>query len=95
MIMGTWAGGFAAWKWGPWEGLMLGVIAGAVLGLVHAVATVRFNVDHVISGVAINIFAQVRPDSFQRFHTTRRWCCNCRRSRQRSTAEPTVHRWWI
>jgi general nucleoside transport system permease protein len=57
MIIGTWAGGFAAWKWGPWEGLLLGVIAGSILGLVHAVATVRFNVDHVISGVAINIFA--------------------------------------
>jgi general nucleoside transport system permease protein len=57
MILGTWAGGFAAWKWGPWEGLILGIIAGALLGLVHALATIRFNVDHVISGVAINIFA--------------------------------------
>ncbi|MEP7047036.1 MAG: ABC transporter permease [Ilumatobacteraceae bacterium] len=57
MIIGTWAGGFGAWKWGPWEGLLLGIIAGSLLGLIHALATVRFNVDHVISGVAINIFA--------------------------------------
>lgn len=57
MILGTWGGGYGAWKWGPWEGLLLGVIMGSVGGLIHALATVRFNVDHVISGVAINIFA--------------------------------------
>ncbi|HEX2783802.1 MAG TPA: ABC transporter permease, partial [Ilumatobacteraceae bacterium] len=57
MILGTWAGGFGAWKYGPWVGLLFGVIAGSIGGLIHAVATVRFNVDHVISGVAINIFA--------------------------------------
>ena len=57
MILGTWAGGFGAWKYGPWVGLLLGVIAGSIGGLIHALAVVRFNVDHVISGVAINIFA--------------------------------------
>jgi simple sugar transport system permease protein len=57
MILGTWAGGYGAWKWGPWEGLVLGIVAGCVGGLIHALAVVRFNVDHVISGVAINIFA--------------------------------------
>ncbi|MGZ4761849.1 MAG: ABC transporter permease [Ilumatobacteraceae bacterium] len=57
MILGTWAGGFGAWKYGPWVGLLLGIIAGSIGGLIHALATVRFNVDHVISGVAINIFA--------------------------------------
>ncbi|MEA3184147.1 MAG: ral nucleoside transport system permease protein [Ilumatobacteraceae bacterium] len=57
MILGTWAGGFGAWKYGPWYGLLFGIIAGSALGLIHALATVRFNVDHVISGVAINIFA--------------------------------------
>ncbi|MEO7370977.1 MAG: ABC transporter permease, partial [Ilumatobacteraceae bacterium] len=30
MIIGTWAGGFGAWKWGPWEGLLLGIIAGSL-----------------------------------------------------------------
>ncbi len=34
MIIGTWAGGFGAWKYGPWYGLLFGVIAGALLGLV-------------------------------------------------------------
>jgi simple sugar transport system permease protein len=33
----------------------IGLLGGAAGGLVHAIATVTFNVDHVISGVAINI----------------------------------------
>jgi ABC-type uncharacterized transport system permease subunit len=57
MILGTWFGGWAAWQWGGWVGLVAAIIGGALGGLVHGVATVRFNVDHVISGVAINILA--------------------------------------
>jgi simple sugar transport system permease protein len=57
MILGTWFGAFGAWKYGPWIDLLLGILGGMVGGLIHAVATVRFNVDHVISGVAINILA--------------------------------------
>jgi simple sugar transport system permease protein len=34
-----------------------GLLFGAVGGLLHAVATVTFGVDHVVSGVAINILA--------------------------------------
>ena len=30
-IIGTWAGGFGAWKFGPWAGLLFGVIAGSLL----------------------------------------------------------------
>ncbi len=57
MILGTWFGAYGAWKYGPWVGLLLGILGGSLGGMVHAVATVRFNVDHVISGVAINILA--------------------------------------
>ena len=57
MILGTWFGAFGAWKYGPWIGLLFGILGGTLGGLIHAVATVRFNVDHVISGVAINILA--------------------------------------
>jgi simple sugar transport system permease protein len=57
MIMGAWAGGFIGAKYGPWLGLLAAVIFGAVGALVHAIATVTFGVDHVVSGVAINIIA--------------------------------------
>lgn len=57
MILGTWAGAWAAWQHGPWWGVVAAVLAGAIGGLLHAVATVSFGVDHVVSGVAINILA--------------------------------------
>ncbi|AZI58583.1 ABC transporter permease [Nakamurella antarctica] len=57
MILGTFAGGFGAWKFGPWMGLAFGIVGGIIGGLIHALATIRFNVDHVISGVALNILA--------------------------------------
>jgi simple sugar transport system permease protein len=55
MIMGTWGAGWAAYQWGAWTGVIVGLLFGAVGGLVHAVATVTFGVDHIVSGVAINI----------------------------------------
>ncbi len=57
MILGTWFGAYGAWMFGPWTGIVSGIAGGALGGLLHALATVRFNVDHVISGVAINILA--------------------------------------
>lgn len=57
MIIGSWMGGYGAWKWGSWAGIALALAAGALVGLIHALATVRFNVDHVVSGIAINILA--------------------------------------
>ncbi len=55
MILGTWFGAWGAWEFGIWWGILFGLLGGAVGGLVHAVATVTFGVDHIISGVAINI----------------------------------------
>lgn len=55
MILGTWAGAWGAFNWGPWAGLATGLIAGGLGGLLHAVATVQFSVDQIVSGVAINI----------------------------------------
>lgn len=57
MIAGTWFGAWGSWQFGPWWGVALGVAGGAVFGLIHAVATVTFAVDHIVSGVAINILA--------------------------------------
>ena len=35
----------------------MGIVGGAIFGLIHALATVTFAVDHIVSGVAINILA--------------------------------------
>ena len=57
MIMGAWAGGYIGSQHGPWAGLFAAVVFGSIGALVHAIATVTFGVDHVVSGVAINIIA--------------------------------------
>ncbi|NUW30279.1 ABC transporter permease [Nonomuraea sp. SMC257] len=55
MVLGTWFAGWAGYQWGPWAALIAGLLAGALGGLIHAVATITFGVDHIISGVAINL----------------------------------------
>jgi simple sugar transport system permease protein len=57
MILGTWGGAWGALTFGVWGGVLVGAICGAIGGLLHAVATVTFNVDHIVSGVAITILA--------------------------------------
>ena len=57
LILGTWFGAWGAINYGGWAGLLIGMVGGALGGLVHAVATVTFGVDHIISGVAINVTA--------------------------------------
>ena len=57
LILGTWFGAWGAINYGGWAGLAIGVLGGAAGGLVHAIATVSFGVDHIISGVAINVTA--------------------------------------
>ncbi len=57
MILGTWFGAWGAITYGAWWGIVAGIIGGALGGLLHAVATVTFGVDHIISGVAVNILA--------------------------------------
>lgn len=57
MVLGTWCGAIGAIEMGPWGGLVAGMIGGALGGLLHAVSTVQFGVDHIISGVAINVLA--------------------------------------
>ncbi|MFI5958355.1 ABC transporter permease [Cryptosporangium sp. NPDC051539] len=57
LIVGTLFGAWAGWQWGPWTGVLAGVIAGALVGALHAIATVVFAVDQIVSGVAINILA--------------------------------------
>ncbi|HEU5144534.1 MAG TPA: ABC transporter permease [Dermatophilaceae bacterium] len=57
MILGTWGAGFLGYHMGPWMGLLGAIVGGAIGGVIHAVATVNFGVDHIVSGVALNIVA--------------------------------------
>jgi simple sugar transport system permease protein len=57
MITGTVTGAWGAIEYGPTAGLLIGAVAGLLFALVHAVATVTFRVDHIVSGVVINIIA--------------------------------------
>lgn len=39
----------------PWVGLLAAIAGGVLMALVHAVATIRYRADQVVSGAAINI----------------------------------------
>ncbi|NUO99396.1 MAG: ABC transporter permease [Nonomuraea sp.] len=55
MVLGTWFAGWAGYQWGALAALLAGLLGGALGGLIHAIATITFGVDHIISGVAINL----------------------------------------
>jgi simple sugar transport system permease protein len=57
MILGTLGAGYLGYHHGAVVGILGGVAFGVIGGLLHAVMTVIFGVDHIISGVAINIMA--------------------------------------
>ncbi|GAA1356025.1 ABC transporter permease [Streptomyces beijiangensis] len=57
MILGTFGAGWIGWQSSPWLGLLAGVTFGMLGGLLHAIVTVTFGVDHIVSGVAINLLA--------------------------------------
>ncbi|MCE7005904.1 ABC transporter permease [Kibdelosporangium philippinense] len=55
MILGTWGAAWGSYYGGVWVGLLVAILFGAVGGLLHAIATVTFGVNHIVSGVAINL----------------------------------------
>jgi ABC-type uncharacterized transport system permease subunit len=57
MITGTVMGAWGAINWGPVAGLAIGAASGFLFSMVHAVATVTFRVDQIVSGVVINVVA--------------------------------------
>jgi ABC-type uncharacterized transport system permease subunit len=58
LLTGAFAGVVVASASGNlWLGLFAAILSGAILGAVLAVLSIRFKVDQVISGTAINIFA--------------------------------------
>lgn len=44
-------------SWTPWLGILVGGLVGIIFSLLHAVATVSFRADHIISGTVINLMA--------------------------------------
>jgi simple sugar transport system permease protein len=45
-----------AWH-NPWLAALVGIVAGGSMALIHAVVSIRFRADQIVSGIAINIFA--------------------------------------
>ena len=64
MILGTWGAAYFTYFYGPWAGrARRGGAWVRSAALLHALATVTFGVDHIVSGVAINIIALGRRRS--------------------------------
>ena len=65
MIIGTVTGSWGTAEltpelglpWGPLAGILIGMVAGAIFASIHALATVTFQVDQIVSGVVINLVA--------------------------------------
>jgi general nucleoside transport system permease protein len=41
----------------PWIAALVAIVAGGLMALIHAVVSIRFRADQIVSGIAINIFA--------------------------------------
>ena len=52
MIFGTWGGAFFGYHYGPWAGILGAILMGVFGGAIHALATVVFGVDGIITGTA-------------------------------------------
>jgi len=57
MVLGALGAGYFGYEYGIAAGVIGGVALGAAGAAVHSLATVVFGVDHIVSGVAINIMA--------------------------------------
>jgi simple sugar transport system permease protein len=58
MLVGAFAAVVAAGATGsPWLAALIAMLAGGFLALIHAVVSIYFRANQIISGVAINIFA--------------------------------------
>ncbi|MCK5597655.1 MAG: ABC transporter permease, partial [Candidatus Eisenbacteria sp.] len=58
MLTGAFASIVATYYTGdPWVGVFAGVFAGILISLIHAVVSIVFRADQIVSGVAINLLA--------------------------------------
>jgi ABC-type uncharacterized transport system permease subunit len=67
LIMGTIMAGYAGWHWGPTAALFAGAFGGLLAGLLLALATATFGVNHIVAGFAINIIAGSSGPGVARF----------------------------
>lgn len=58
MLIGAFTAMFVTYHTGfPWLGVVGAILAGALMGLLHAIFCVRYRANQVVTGTAINIFA--------------------------------------
>jgi len=58
MLTGAFTGVMVSYFSGnPWLGVLAAVLVGALLGFIHALLTIKFIGDQIVSGTGINIFA--------------------------------------
>jgi general nucleoside transport system permease protein len=58
MLTGAFAATLGSYYSGsPWIGVVCGIGGGLLFGLIHAVATIRYRADHIVTGIAINLLA--------------------------------------
>lgn len=70
MLVGAWAGVYFSYAFdSAWIGLLGAVVVGMAIAGIHAVASIRYHANQVVSGVAINLLAA----GFTEFMLARVW----------------------
>lgn len=68
MLTGAFAAALGSYYGGsPWAGILAAVIAGLLMGLLHAVSSIRYRADQIVVGIAINLLAVGATRFFLRF----------------------------
>jgi simple sugar transport system permease protein len=58
MLIGAFGGVLGVYLTGaPWMGVVFAIIFGGLIGMLHAVISIKFKANQVVSGVGINLFA--------------------------------------
>lgn len=57
MLFSAFVGMWVSQVGGAWHGLAAAILAGTAMGLLHVLLTQRLRVNHIVSGVAINLLA--------------------------------------